>query len=172
MGYSDDLFVDIYKIPAPEGWSKMECVDEGGSARYLQLDNLPENAHITVKTDVAQVYAAICGLAITEKRSSIEIVNSFRNGAYVEMSHCPSFSGLNSCLFYSGFGKADLPESGTTFSILIAHHDNMIGEIRLAVTPAISKSALFPAKEWLDAKPIRKYLNDISKCLAASNGSL
>lgn len=170
MNYSDGLLVDISNIPAPEGWSGMVRAAEGESAGYLQLDYPPGNAHITVKVDAAQTYAAICGLTKAEKHRSAAILNSLRSGAYVEMSNCQNYSDLNSCMFYSGFGNTDSPESGSAFSILIAHHDSMIAEIRLVVTPTIGKASLCPAKEWLHANAIQKYLDDVSKRLAASSG--
>ncbi|NHM13732.1 hypothetical protein [Xiamenia xianingshaonis] len=168
MNYSDSLLADISNISAPEGWSSMVCGAERGLLKYLQLDYPPGNAHITVKLDVAQTYATICGLNNTEIRSSSAILELFSSGAYVDTSDRPKYNGLNTCMFYSGFGKADSPESGSAFSILMAHHDDMIAEIRLVVTPAIDKPASCLAKEWLHTNAIQKYLDDVSKCLAAS----
>lgn len=168
MDYSESLFADISSVPAPEGWISTVCAAESGFAKYLQLDYLPGSAHITVKLDVAQTYAAVCGLTNSKEYSSTDILNLFSNGTYVEMSNCPNFNCLNSCMFYSGFSKAGAPENGSAFSILIAHHDNMIAEVRLVVTPTIDNSALHPANEWLHTNAVQKYLDDVSNCLASS----
>lgn len=81
MNYSESLFDDILSIPVPEGWMCAVRAAEEEPTKCLQLDHLSNNAHITVKVDVAQTYAAICGLEESEEFSSPDILDLFSSGA-------------------------------------------------------------------------------------------
>lgn len=166
MDRSESLFDKISSVPVPEGWiCALRPADEEPT-KCLQLDHLSHSAHITVKVDVAQAYAAICGIEDSEGSSSTDILNLLPESAFIEVSDCPNYSGLKTCLFYSGFGKVNSPEDGSASTILIAHHDNMVAEIRLIVTPTIDDSSFCPASKWLQTDAIQDYLIAVSKHFA------